>query len=102
MLHFCLGRTREHEEFLGREIHHGACQYASAARMMFETYRHEKTETGSENWYNFEMGLAFLDHTIEELRRLVRGLQPIPVEEGGLAQAIPLGHPPDTREAIGA
>jgi signal transduction histidine kinase len=61
MLHFCLGRRREreeHEEFLGREIHDGACQYVSAARMMFETYRHERTEAGPENWYSFDMGAS--------------------------------------------
>jgi two-component system sensor histidine kinase DegS len=79
---------KEHEEFIAQEIHDGACQYAIAAKMAFEKYRREKTESGSENWDGFDAGLAFLDHTIEELRQLVRGLQPIRFSADGFPAAI--------------
>ncbi|MGA2257252.1 MAG: sensor histidine kinase [Thermoguttaceae bacterium] len=78
----------EHEEFIAHEIHDGACQYAIAARMALDAFRHQKTEAGSENWGSFDTATKFLDRTIEELRRLVRGLQPIQLAAGGLPAAI--------------
>ncbi len=83
------GREQEeHEEFIAHEIHDGACQYAIAARMALDTFRHEKTEAGSENWGSFDTATEFLDRAIDELRRLVRGLQPIQLAAGGLPAAI--------------
>ena len=78
----------EHEEFIAHEIHDGACQYAIAARMALDTFRHEKAEAGSENWDSFDTAREFLDRAIDELRRLVRGLQPIQLAAGGLPAAI--------------
>ena len=78
----------EREELIAHDIHDGTCQYAIAAQMAFETYRREKTEAGSANWNHFDMGLALLDNTIDELRRLVRGLQPIQLAAGDLPAAI--------------
>ena len=78
----------ELEEFIAHEIHDGACQYAIAAQMAFQTYRREKRETVPENWKNFDTGMAFLDNAIDELRRLICGLQPIQLSAGGLEAAI--------------
>ena len=66
----------EHEQLVAHEIHDGACQYAIAAKIAFERYRREKEETGTEDWNSFDAGKTFLDHVIEELRQLVRGLRP--------------------------
>jgi signal transduction histidine kinase len=78
----------EYEQFVAHEIHDGACQYAVAAKMAFETYRHERTKTGREDWSNFDVGLNFLERTIDELRRLVHGLQPLHLAAGNLPTAI--------------
>jgi two-component system, NarL family, sensor kinase len=79
----------DQENFLANELHDGACQYVIAARMAFDTFRHEHAGVASGgNWGGFDGGLTFLDHAIEELRRLVRGLQPLKRAAGGLAVAV--------------
>lgn len=78
----------EHEQFIAQEIHDGACQYAIAARMAFESYRRKKIEAGGEISSDFDTGFACLDNAIDELRRLVRGFQPIELPAAGLPAAI--------------
>ena len=78
----------EHEEFIAHEIHDGACQYAIAARMALDAFRQEKTRVGSENLGDFDTAVELLDRAIDELRRLVRGLQPIQLAAGGLPTAV--------------
>ena len=80
--------AEEHEEFIAHEIYDRPCQYVIAARMALDTFRHEKTETGSEKWGSFDTATEFLDRAIEELRRLIRGLQPIQLAAGGFPAAI--------------
>jgi signal transduction histidine kinase len=81
-------KLEQEEEFIARELHDGACQYVIAARMALDHFRHEKAEAGLENWSNFDTAVGLLDHAIEELRRLVRGLQPVELAAGGLPAAI--------------
>jgi two-component system sensor histidine kinase DegS len=88
-----LSRRREQEqqhqqEFIAHEIHDGACQYTTAARMMFDAFRREQTSTLPGDWSSFEMGLEFLNHAQEELRRLVHGLRPIQLAASDLPKAI--------------
>ena len=69
-----LSRRREQErkqqqEFIAHEIHDGTCQYTAAAQMMFDAFRREQTDTWSGDWSSFDMGLEFLNHANEELRR---------------------------------
>jgi two-component system, NarL family, sensor histidine kinase DegS len=79
---------KEQQEFVAHEIHDGACQYTTAARMMFDTFRREQGDILSGDWSSFDMGLEFLDHANEELRRLVCGLRPIQLAAGDLPKAI--------------
>jgi two-component system sensor histidine kinase DegS len=81
-------QEQEQQEFIAHEIHDGACQYTAAAKMMFDTFRHEQTNTLSSDWSSFDMGMEFLHHANEELRRLVRGLRPIQLAAGNLPTAI--------------
>ena len=77
--HLFQERSREqeqHEEYIAHEIHDGECQYAIAARMALDAFRHERAESGSEHWGNFNAATELLDRAIDELRRLVRGLSP--------------------------
>jgi two-component system sensor histidine kinase DegS len=88
-----LSRKREQDledrqEFIAHEIHDGACQYMAAARMMFETFRRERTNVASDGWASFDMGLEFLNHAHEELRRLACGLRPVQLAAGNLPMAI--------------
>jgi signal transduction histidine kinase len=83
------GREQEaHENFIAHEIHDGACQYVIAARMALDAFRRKKTEAGSDHWRSFDTAMECLDHAIEELQRLVRGLQPIQLAAGGFPAAI--------------
>ncbi len=89
--HLFQERSREqeqHEEFIAHEIHDGACQYAIAARMALDAFRHERAESGSEHWGSFNAATELLDRAIDELRRLVRGLQPVQLVAGDLPAAI--------------
>ena len=84
-------RTREqeeHEQFIAHEIHDGACQYAAAAQMMFDTFRGKRADALSGDWKSFDIGMELLKHANEELRRLVCGLRPIQLAAGDLPTAI--------------
>jgi len=81
-------KQAEQEEWIAYEIHDGACQYVAAAEMMFVAFRQEQTKTSLGDWSSFDMGLEFLKHANEELRRLVHGLRPIQLAAGDLLRAI--------------
>jgi signal transduction histidine kinase len=78
----------QQQEFIAHEIHDGACQYTVAAQMMFDAFRRQQKNTMSGDWSSFDMGLEFLNHASEELRRLVYGLRPIQLAAGNLPKAI--------------
>lgn len=83
-------REREqeaYEQFLAHEIHDGVCQYAIGAQMALEAHRREAREAAVQ-WSHFDTGMALLNCAIEELRRLVRGLEPIHLAAGNLPAAI--------------
>ncbi len=79
---------KQQQEFIAHEIHDGACQYTAAAQMMLDAFRREQTDTWSGDWSGFDMGMEFLNHANEELRRLARGLRPIQLAAGNLPTAI--------------
>jgi signal transduction histidine kinase len=86
-----LTRKREQEEmkqeeWFSHEIHDGVCQYATAAQMAFNAFRHKQASSG--DWSDFEMGMEFLNRANEELRRLVHGLRPIHLAAGDLQKAV--------------
>jgi signal transduction histidine kinase len=78
----------EQQERISHEIHDGACQYMSAAKMMFDTFRREQAGAFSGDWSSFDMAVEFLNHAGEELRRLACGLRPIHLAAGDLPKAI--------------
>lgn len=88
-------RRREQElehkrELISQEIHDGACQYMAAARMLFETFRCGQAGLLPGDWRSFDMGMKFLNHADEELRRLASGLGPVQLVAGNLPKAIDL------------
>ena len=88
-----LSRRREQEraeqqELIAHEIHDGACQYMVTAQMALDAFRRDNKKAWSGNWSKFDLGLEFVNHAIEELRRLIRGLQPIQLAAGNLPTAI--------------
>lgn len=78
----------ERQEWIAHEIHDGACQYLTAAQMMFESFRHECADKPQSDWSTFEMAQEFLNRASEELRRLISGLRPIHLAAGDLAKAV--------------
>jgi signal transduction histidine kinase len=78
----------EQQEWIAHEIHDGACQYLTAAQLMFDAFRHERAGIPPSDWGNFEMAQEFLNRASEELRRLVSGLRPIHLAAGDLAKAV--------------
>lgn len=92
MLNFLAHKTElqqaERQEWLSHEIHDGACQYVAAAQMLFGSFRQDHMKTMPGDWASFDMGLEFLSHANEELRRLVHGLRPLQLAVGDLPKAI--------------
>jgi len=79
---------KEQLDFIAYEIHDGACQYMTAAQMMFGVFRQEQSNIEPEDWSSFDMGREFINHASEELQRLVRGLRPIQLAAGSLPAAV--------------
>ena len=78
----------ERQELIAHDLHDGACQYMMGAQMTLDTFRRDNKEAWSGDWTNFDMGMEFVNRAIEELRRLIRGLQPIQLAAGGFPAAI--------------
>ena len=79
---------KEQLDLIAYEIHDGACQYLTSARMMFDMFRREHTSALQGNWRAFEIGMEFLAHADGELRRLACGLRPIHLGAGDLRKAV--------------
>ena len=56
--------------------------------MMLDRFRRDQAHKLSRDWSSFDMGMGFLSHANEELRRLVCGLCPIQLAAGDLPKAI--------------
>ena len=69
----------EEQEVLADELHDGACQYIASAQMLFQAFRQENGEALVGNWASFDKGIEMLNQSIEELRRVLGGLQPQPI-----------------------
>jgi two-component system sensor histidine kinase DegS len=80
-------REQEHEA-MAHEIHDGAYQYLAAAQAAFDAFCRDGRQGASQDWSSFEMGRAFLNHGVDELRRVLRGLGPIHLAAGNLPRAL--------------
>ena len=82
------GEREFEREFIAREIHDGPCQYLAAAQMMFDVFRREAKEESPNAWASFSKGMALLNRTGEELRRIMNGQPPAHLDGTSLPHAI--------------
>jgi PAS domain S-box-containing protein len=81
--------TYEHQnETIAYEIHDGCVQTATAALMNLEAYRHQRSDSPEMAEQLLDRAIQLLREAIEEARRLIQGLRPIVLEEGGLIPAL--------------
>ncbi len=85
LLRRLLYRQEADRKLIAYEIHDGPVQYVTAALMHLETARQALSD-GQNEAFNTVLGL--LRSTITESRRMINGLQPMLLDESGLAPAI--------------
>ncbi|WP_347244751.1 PAS domain-containing protein [Thermogutta sp.] len=75
-------------EAIAYEIHDGFIQQATGALMSLETYRHLRSTAPQEAESFLDRAMHLIRNAIAEARRLIRGLRPDLLEEGGLIPAL--------------
>ena len=75
-------------EAIAYEIHDGFIQQATGALMSLETYRHLRNTAPQEAESFLDRAMHLIRNAIAEARRLIRGLRPDLLEEGGLIPAL--------------
>lgn len=83
-----LDSQRQQRQLIAYEIHDGLVQYATAARMHLEAFRHRIGALDEASQEQFDRGMDLLKEAIAEARRLINGLNPPALEESGLQAAI--------------
>lgn len=77
-----------YNESIAFEIHDGFVQQATGALMSLETYRHLRNTVPQESESFLERAIHLIRNAIGDARRLIRGLRPALLEEGGLLPAL--------------
>ncbi len=73
--------ARLESELIGCELHDGPCQYIASAKMLLEALRHEGIRSTGGDGKRLDKALELLERTNQELRCLIRGLQPEQINE---------------------
>lgn len=81
--------TYEHQsETIAYEIHDGCVQTVTAALMNLESYRHQRVVSPEVADQLLDRAMQLLRDSIAEARRLIQGLRPAVLDEGGLIPAL--------------
>lgn len=75
-------------ESLAYEIHDGFVQQATGALLSLENYRHLRSSAPHEAESFLDRAIHLIRNALDEARRLIRGLRPALLEEGGLIPAL--------------
>jgi two-component system, NarL family, sensor histidine kinase DegS len=75
-------------DLIRHELHDGACQYVAAAMALLEAYRNRNGGSMLADSGDFDTALKHLDRASVELRRLVRGLSPLHLNDEGILRSI--------------
>jgi two-component system sensor histidine kinase DegS len=75
-------------DLIRHELHDGACQYITAAMALLDTFRNRNGGSMLAGSADFDTALKHLDRASVELRRLVRGLSPLRLNDGGILKSI--------------
>jgi signal transduction histidine kinase len=68
-------------EQIGNELHDGPCQYIVSAQMLLEALCLEKDDSPDGKGHRLDMAMELLRQANAELRRLIRGLQPLELSD---------------------
>lgn len=88
LLRRLLYRQEADRKLIAYELHDGPVQYVTAALMHLESARRAIDDVPDQSREAFDTGLSLLRNTIPEARRMINGLQPMLLDESGLAPAI--------------
>lgn len=88
LLRRLLYRQEADRKLIAYELHDGPVQYVTAALMHLEAARRALGDVSDQARETFDIGLGLLRNTIQEARRMINGLQPMMLDESGLAPAI--------------
>lgn len=75
-------------ESIAYEIHDGFVQQATGALLSLENYRHLRASAPQEAESFLDRAIHLIRNALDEARRLIRGLRPALLEEGGLIPAL--------------
>jgi two-component system sensor histidine kinase DegS len=81
------GSVKQEIELIRCELHDGACQYLTAAVALLETFR-SRNDNVLDISGDFDAAVTFLRQTSAELRRLVGGVLPPRLDDGGVLKSI--------------
>jgi signal transduction histidine kinase len=68
-------------ELISCELHDGPCQYIASAQMILESLRHQGAADASDNDHRLDMTLGLLQRAEMELRRVIRGIHPLELND---------------------
>jgi PAS domain S-box-containing protein len=85
--HEVLDITAREQKHIGQELHDGVGQELTGLGLMAQTLSQRLPETGSEKLIAMRL-VAGLDQLHQQIRALARGLQPVEMEDKGLAAAL--------------
>jgi PAS domain S-box-containing protein len=82
-------RASDHERrLIAYDIHDGLAQELAAAIMQFQIYEHQKDARPQDALKTFNTGMAMLQQSHAETRRLITGVRPPILDESGVVAAI--------------
>lgn len=87
-LHQMLEFQERDRQILAYELHDGFAQQLTGAAFYLQGFQETLPRRPDEAWRLFEMALRAIKEAGSEIRRLIRGLRPLVLDEAGLIKAV--------------
>lgn len=75
-------------QVLAYELHDGFAQQLTGAGFYLQSFRETLPQRPDEAWRLFDMALRTFNEAMSEVRRLIRGLRPLALDESGVVEAV--------------
>ncbi|MEN6495308.1 MAG: PAS domain S-box protein [Thermoguttaceae bacterium] len=75
-------------QVLAYELHDGFAQQLTGAGFYLQSFREALAQRPEEAWRLFDMALRAINDAVAEVRRLIRGLRPLALDESGVVEAV--------------
>lgn len=75
-------------QMLAYELHDGFAQQLTGASFYLQSFREALVQRPDEAWRLFDMALRAINEATVEVRRLIRGLRPLALDESGVVEAV--------------